>query len=88
METIETLSKKVSEMELTLVEIKNEITKLYNAVVGNQELDQQGMISRIKKLEEESENNKAFKNKMIGMGALGGTITALVIEGIRFILTK
>ena len=45
--------KRLNEVENTLVDIKGKLEKIFNAVVGNSELDQLGLIGRIKKLEEE-----------------------------------
>ena len=55
--------KRLNEVENTLVDIKGKLEKIFNAVVGNSELDQLGLIGRIKKLEEDALDNKAFKNK-------------------------
>ena len=57
--------KRLTEVENTLKEMQSMLHKLYHAVVGSDEFDQDGLIKRIKKLEQESENTKSFKNKLI-----------------------
>jgi len=76
--------KRLTEVELTLKEVQNTLHKLYNAVVGSDEFDQDGLIKRIKRLEQDNENTKAFKNKLIGMSALGGTSLAVIFEAIKY----
>jgi hypothetical protein len=80
--------KRLNEVENSLVDIKTKLEKIFNAVVGNSELDQLGLIGRIKKLEEDALDYKAFKNKLIGMAALGGGVTALIMQLIKYLTTK
>ncbi len=80
--------KRLTEVELTLKEVQNTLHKLYNAVVGSDEFDQDGLIKRIKRLEQDNENTKAFKNKLIGMSALGGTSLAVIFEAIKYFVSK
>lgn len=80
--------KRLVHLEETLKDVQSMLHKLYHAVVGNDEFDQDGLIKRIKKLEKESENTKAFKNKLIGMSFLGGTALAVVFEIIKAWLGK
>ena len=80
--------KRLTEVEITLKEVQTTLQKLYNAVVGSDEFDQDGLIKRIKRLERESENTKAFKNKLIGISAVGGTMLAVVFELIKAFVSK
>lgn len=80
--------KRLTEVENTLVDIQNKLEKIFHAVVGNTELDQLGLIGRIKKLEEDAEINKAFKNRLIGMAAIGGGVTAIIVEIIKLFIAK
>jgi hypothetical protein len=68
--------------------ITDKLNMIYTAVVGNIELDQMGLIGRIKKLEENSETTKEFKNKMIGLGAGAGVFTALIFETLKHFMFK
>ena len=80
--------KRLTEVEITLKEVQNTLHKLYNAVVGSDEFDQDGLIKRIKRLERDNENTKAFKYKLMGVSALSGTILAIIFEGIKFLVSK
>jgi hypothetical protein len=80
--------KRLNEVENSLVDIKSKLEKIFNAVVGNSELDQLGLIGRIKKLEEDALDYKAFKNKLIGMAALGGGVAALIMQLVKYLTTK
>ena len=80
--------KRLTEVESTLVDIQNMLHKLYHAVVGDNEFDQEGLIARIKKLEKENESTKAFRNKLIGMSTAGGATLAGVFELIKYIVEK
>jgi hypothetical protein len=71
---------RLNEIEKTLIEMRNDIGKIYNAVIGNQELDQMGLIGRIKKLEETNESTQSFKNKVIGFASGAGVLSALLFE--------
>lgn len=75
--------KRLVEVEQTLKEVQSLMNKLYLAVTGSDEFDQDGLIKRIKKLEKEAENTKAFKNKVMGMSAIGGALLAGVFELIK-----
>lgn len=80
--------KRLTEVENTLKEMQGMLHKLYHAVVGSDEFDQDGLIKRIKRLEKESESTKAFKNKLIGMSAIGGGVLALIFEAIKTLVSK
>jgi hypothetical protein len=66
--------------------MRNDIGKIYNAVIGNQELDQMGLIGRIKKLEETNESTQRFKNKVIGFASGAGVLSAILFELVKKIL--
>jgi hypothetical protein len=77
---------RLNEIEKTLIEMRNDIGKIYNAVIGNQELDQMGLIGRIKKLEETNESTQRFKNKVIGFASGAGVLSAILFELVKKIL--
>jgi hypothetical protein len=74
---------RLNEIEKTLIEMRNDIGKIYNAVIGNQELDQMGLIGRIKKLEETNESTQRFKNKVIGFASGVGVLSAILFELVK-----
>ena len=74
---------RLNEIEKTLMEMRNDIGKIYNAVIGNQELDQMGLIGRIKKLEETNESTQRFKNRIYGFASGAGVLSAILFELVK-----
>jgi len=74
---------RLNEIEKTLIEMRNDIGKIYNAVIGNQELDQMGLIGRIKKLEETNESTQRFKNRIYGFASGAGVLSAILFELVK-----
>jgi len=74
---------RLNDVENTLVKMESKIEKIYDALVGNEKFDQLGLISRIKKLEEENEKYKALKNKLIGAFLVGGAAWTIAWEFIK-----
>jgi hypothetical protein len=77
---------RLNDVENTLVKMESKIEKIYDALVGNEKFDQLGLISRIKKLEEENEKYKAIKNKLIGAFLVGGAVWTVAWEMIKKML--
>lgn len=77
---------RLNDVENTLVKMESKIEKIYDALVGNEKFDQLGLISRIKKLEEENEKYKALKNKLIGAFLVGGAVWTVAWEMIKKML--
>lgn len=71
---------RLSDVEGTLVKMDSKLEKIFDVVVGNETFDQVGLIGRLKKLEKESENNKALKNKLMGAFLMGGVIWTIIWE--------
>lgn len=74
------VNERLSHVENTLVKLSTTIDKIYNALVGNETFDQQGLISRVKQIEEDHDKFKAFKNKLIGAFLIGGAASTLLWE--------
>ena len=68
--------------------MRSDIAKIYNAVTGNQELDQMGLIGRIKKLEETNESTQKFKYKMYGFASGAGVLSTILFEFIKGMFIK
>jgi hypothetical protein len=71
---------RLNDVENTLVKMESKIEKIYDALCGNEKFDQLGLISRIKKLEEENEKYKTIKNKLIGAFLVGGAVWTVAWE--------
>lgn len=65
-ERISDVEEIVADMQHTMTKMNGRVEKIYDVIVGNDTFDQEGIITRIKKLEKENEENKALKNKLIG----------------------
>ena len=74
---------RLNDVENTLVKMESKIEKIYDALCGNEKFDQLGLISRLKKLEEENEKFKALKNKLIGAFLVGGAAWTVLWEIIK-----
>jgi len=74
---------RLNDVENTLVKMESKIEKIYDALCGNEKFDQLGLISRLKKLEEENEKYKAIKNKLIGAFLVGGAAWTVLWEIIK-----
>ena len=71
---------RLNDVEGTLVKMDSKLEKIFDVVVGNETFDQVGLIGRLKKLEKESENNKALKNKLMGAFLMGGALWTIIWE--------
>lgn len=76
-------NKRLSHVEKIMFEMEKKINMIYNAVVGNEEFGQEGIIARLKRLESENEKNKALKNKLVGAFIAGGAFWTIIWEVIR-----
>lgn len=79
---------RLNDVENTLVKMESKIEKIYDALCGNEKFDQLGLISRLKKLEEENEKFKALKNKLIGAFIVGGAAWTIIWEIIKKTIIK
>ena len=74
---------RMDKVEDTLIQINMKLNKIFDVVVGDAKFDQEGIISRVKKLEAENEKNKALKNKLVGAFIVGGAVWTVVFEVIK-----
>jgi hypothetical protein len=79
---------RLESVEQTLEHLLKQFNKMYNAVVGNEEFDQEGIISRIKKLENDNRGYKSLKNKLIGAFLVGGVAWSVIWELIKMVIKK
>ena len=79
---------RLNEVEETLKVVDGKVDKIYDAVIGNEKFDQQGIIGRLKKLEQEVESTKALKNKLVGAFIFGGMAWTIVSEAIKLVFSK
>jgi uncharacterized protein (UPF0335 family) len=60
------LRNRVNHIEKTVLKISPQIDEIYKVIVGNEAFQQEGLISRVKRLEDQNEKNNALKNKLMG----------------------
>ena len=75
-------------MEDTLQDLRKKIDKIFDVIIGNENFDQKGIITRVKYLESENEKYKSFKNKLIGASFVGGGAFAVIFELIKLLISK
>lgn len=74
------LIQRIDHVEGIVVKMSGKLEKIYDVVVGNETFDQEGLLSRIKKLEHESNKLHAIKNKLIGAFVAGGAVWTFLWE--------
>lgn len=74
------LIQRIDHVEGLVVKMSGKLEKIYDVVVGNETFDQEGLLSRIKKLENESNKLHAIKNKLIGAFIAGGAVWTVLWE--------
>lgn len=77
----------MSDMINTLHKMDGKVKKIYDVVVGNEEFDQQGLLSRVKKLEGFQNKMEALKNKIIGASIGGGILFTALWEFLKYLLS-
>ena len=71
---------RIEHLEGIVGKMSGKLEKIYDVVVGNETFDQEGILSRIKKLEVENKRLTAVKNKLIGAFIAGGAIWTVMLE--------
>lgn len=74
---------RIEHLEGIVVEMSGKLEKIYDVVVGNETYDQEGLLSRIKKLEHENKRLTALKNKLIGAFIAGGAVWTALWEIVK-----
>jgi hypothetical protein len=77
---------RITIVENTLRDVDYKVDKIYDTIVGNEALGQEGVIMRLKKLEKENDRLKEFKNKLIGAFVAGGAIWAVLWELLKNVI--
>lgn len=84
----ESVSSRLLQVENTLLQMVNKIGEIHDALVGNEKFDQIGLVTRIKKLEDDNDKNRALKNKLVGAAAVGGVVWTVLWEGFKHLFLK
>lgn len=75
-------------MERTLESLVHKLNKLYMAVVGDDTLDQEGYLHRLKKLEKQVQEHQVLKYKLMGAFVGGGAIWTVLWEAFKKLILK
>lgn len=75
-------------VEKTLERLVGKLNKLYYAVIGDEEMDQEGYLHRLKRAEREIDKLKVLRYKLMGAFIGGGVIWALAWELIKKMFFK
>jgi hypothetical protein len=79
----ENLTIRVNHIEKTIMKISPQIDEIYKVIVGNEAFQQEGLISRVKKLEDQNKKTNAFRNKLMGAFFVGGAVWTILWEVIK-----
>lgn len=78
-EEIKRMENRLDDMEVKLTSIDDKVSRMYNALVGDDVLKTQGLVSRIEKTEASVRELKEFKRRiMYGVSAIVGV--GLIID--------
>ena len=77
------LRNRVNHIEKTVLKISPQIDEIYKVIVGNEAFQQEGLISRVKKLEDQNEKTNALRNKLMGAFVVGGAVWTILWEVIK-----
>jgi hypothetical protein len=77
------LKLRVTHVEKIIIKISPQIDEIYKVIVGNEAFQQEGLISRVKKLEDQNEKSNALRNKLMGAFIVGGAIWTVIWEVIK-----
>jgi len=83
------LRNRVNHIEKTVLKISPQIDEIYKVIVGNEAFQQEGLITRVKRLEDQNEKNNALKNKFVGAFLVGGAVWTVLWEIVKkvFVVT-
>jgi hypothetical protein len=77
------LRNRVNHIEKAVLKISPQIDEIYKVIVGNDAFQQEGLITRVKRLEDQNEKNNALKNKFIGAFLVGGAVWTILWEIVK-----
>ena len=79
-EMLESLSQKQSDNDIMLKAIDKTLSQLNQTVIGNPQYGLKGIINEISDLKEYVQNDRTFKNKMIGGLLVVGTVWTALLQ--------
>jgi hypothetical protein len=73
-------SKQYTELKTEIEEIKVSLEEIRKAIIGNPAFGQEGLVDMVKKHEDYIENDRRFKQKLIGGGVVFGSFWTVLIK--------
>ena len=77
---MDALKKNIDHLNKEIEHIKASIDEIKIAIIGNEKFGQEGLVNMVRRHEEYIEKDKRFKNKLIGAGAILGTIWTIILK--------
>ena len=82
------INTRMENVEKIVENMDRKINKIFDVVVGDEKFAQEGIISRLVKLEKAEIKNKAIQNRLIGAFIVGGVIWNILLEAVKIYLKK
>jgi len=73
-------TKQYSDLKKEIDDIKSSVDEIKTAIIGNDQFGQEGLVSVVKRHEEYIEQDRKFKQKLIGAMAVLGTLWTLILK--------
>lgn len=77
---LDSIERRLDSIETTLEKVVQNFNKLYVAVVGNETFDQEGILHRLKRVENEVNNWTKMRLKLVGFFLGGGVAWTVIWE--------
>lgn len=74
------LQKNIMHLNKEMEHIKTSLDEIKTAIIGNEKFGQEGLVNMVKRHEDYIEKDKKFKNKLLGAGAILGTLWTLILK--------
>ncbi len=74
------LYKNIDHLNKEIEHIKSSLDEIKTAIIGNKKFGQEGLVNMVRRHEEYIENDKKFKNKLLGAGVIIGTIWTVILK--------
>ncbi len=76
---IDELYKNIDHLNKEIEHIKSSLDEIKTAIIGNEKFGQEGLVNMVRIHEEYIEKDNKFKNKLLGAGAILGTIWTIIL---------
>ena len=74
------LKQNIDHLNKEIEHIKSSLDEIKTAIIGNEKFGQEGLVNMVKRHEVYIEKDKKFKNKLLGAGAILGTLWTIILK--------